>query len=107
MAERERADRLDVGRADREGHGSVDVDVERDAGLAAEIEPEAGGDAAPLVGPERRVVMRMLPGRLEAIDEADTVVLRPVGRSRALLGGILQAQLDRIDAARDCHFGKT
>src|SRR5262249_60654055 len=81
----------DVDRADGERDRAVDMHVQRHRGLAAEIEPEAGGHAATLVAAERSRVVRVPLGRLEAVDEADAVVLRAVRGFRALLGRVLQA----------------
>ena len=49
----------DVGVARHHHHGAVLVDVDLGAGFAAGIEPEAAGDAAALVGAQRRLVVRM------------------------------------------------
>ena len=79
-------------------HGAVDIDVERRAGLAAEIEPEAGGDAAPWFLPSGALIVRMRLGRLQRLDQADRAEGRAVGRLRALLGGVLEPQLERVHA---------
>src|SRR4029453_4300072 len=49
----------DVGRADRQSDRAVAIDVEGDAGLAAEVEPETAGHAATLVRTARRLEVRM------------------------------------------------
>ena len=82
----------------RQRDRAVDVDVERDAGLAAEVEPEARGDAAPLIGAERRLVMRMVLHRFQGGDQADGPVCGTIGRLRAFLGRILQAELQGVHA---------
>ena len=66
--------------------------------LAADVEPEAGGDAATLVLAQWRAPVRMRLGGLQRLDHADRPELRPVGGFRALLGRVLEAQLDRVHA---------
>src|SRR5690606_39456782 len=62
-----------------------------------------GGDAAPLVGPERCRPVRMGFRCLQALDQSDRPELRPVGSPRSFLGGILEPEVDRVHADR---FGK-
>ena len=47
---------------------------------------------------ERRAPVRVRLGRLERLDQADRAELRPVGGLGALLGRVLEAQLDRVHA---------
>ena len=70
-----------------------------DAGLAAEIEPEAAGHAAALVLAERRLVVRMRSwpppaSRPRPIGPID----RAVGGLGAFLGRVLEAEIERIHA---------
>ena len=68
------------------------------ARLHTRVEREAARDAPALVGAERCLVVRMALRFLERIDQTDGRELRPVGRGHALLGGVLQAEVDGIDA---------
>ena len=88
----------DIDRADGDDRGAVEIDVDRRAGLAAEIEPESAGHAASLVLLERRLHMRMVLRRFECRADADRPIGRPIGRLGALLGGVLDAEIDRIHA---------
>ena len=58
------------------------------------------GDAASLVLAQRRAPVRVRLGRLQRLDQADRPELRPVGGLGALLGRVLEAQLDRVHADR-------
>src|SRR6185369_14089300 len=53
---------------------------------------------APLVLGQLRLVVRVLPRRLDRLNEADALVGRAVGRLGALFGGVLEAQLERVHA---------
>src|SRR6267378_669112 len=70
----------DVRRAGHERHGAVLVDRQRRARLAADVEPEAGGHAAALPLPERRVPVLGLLDRVERLLETDGPEFRAVGR---------------------------
>ena len=71
---------------------------ERHRGVAAEVEPEAAGDAAPLVLAERRLVVGMVARRLQRLAQADAVIGRPERGFRAFMRRILEPHLDRVDA---------
>ncbi len=89
----------DVGRAFDQADGAVGVDAGRDARLAAPVEPEAGGHAAPAVGAfQRRAVVRVILDGLQRLDIADQRQGRAVGTPVALLDRVDQAEVDRVDA---------
>ena len=73
-------------------------------GVATDVEPEAGRDAAALVGAERGLPVIAFLGRLERLDQADRSELRTISSLRAFLGGVLEAELDRIQAQRLGQF---
>ena len=91
------AQAADVRRAGHERERAVLVELERHGRLAADVEPEAGRDAATLVWAERRLPVVALLGGFEALDEADGPELRSVSGLRAFLGGVLEPEIDRID----------
>src|SRR5690606_2204988 len=53
------AQAANVRRSRNQVESTVLVELKLDSGLAANIDPETGGDAAPLVGPERCRPVRM------------------------------------------------
>src|SRR5262249_46846582 len=88
----------DVGGAFDQADGAVRVDAGGGAGLQADVEPEAGGDAAAAVGAsERRGVVRVPLRRLRGLDHADSRVDRPVGAARALTGAVSDAEVQRVN----------
>src|SRR5437660_12215682 len=68
------------------------------ARLAADVEPEAGSDAATLIGAERLLHVRMILGSLDGRGIADVLPGRAVQCLDPVLGGILLAQRQGIDA---------
>ena len=91
------AQAADIRRARHQRHRAVLVHREGDARLAADVEPEARGDAPALPLVERRgVVIRLLDG-VERFGEADGPELRAVGGLGALPRRVLEPQLHRID----------
>ena len=98
-AQRQRGARAaDIDRADGERHRAVDADIDVGAGLAAEVEPEAAGHAAALVGAERGTHVRMVLGGFQRRSDADRSVDRAIGRLGALLRRVLDAEGDRVHA---------
>ena len=86
----------DVGIARDHRHRAVLADVGGGAGIGADVEPEAGGHAARIARLDRRLVVRRVLDGLQRLDHADGVEGDAIGRLGALLGGVLQAQVDRI-----------
>ncbi len=86
----------DVGIARDHRHRTVLADVAGGAGIGADVEPEAGGHAAGIAVLDRRAVVRRVLHGLERLDHADGVEGDTIGRLGARLGGVLQAQVDRI-----------
>ena len=66
--------------------------------LAAAVEPETGGDAAALVLAQRLLVIGVAHQRLDGLGIAVMAELRPIDHLGALARGVLQPQLERIDA---------
>ena len=66
----------DLGAAGDDGDRAVLVHMHRAGGLAADVEPEAGGDAAALVRPERSRVVRMRLGDFQGRDVADVLPVK-------------------------------
>src|SRR5205807_4626283 len=87
----------DVGVALDHACGAVLVDVDRRRRLAADVEPEARGDAAALIGAERDLHVRVVLGRFGRLLIADIGPGRPVRRLGAFLGGVDLAQAQRFD----------
>ncbi len=77
---------------------AVLVDVDGGAGFTATIEPIAGGDAAPLVLPERRPVARVVEKRLDGLGISIVRKLCAGEHLRSRLGGVLQPQFQRVHA---------
>ncbi len=75
--------------------------------LAADVEPEARGDAAALVGPELLLQMRMVLGGLDGLRIADVLPGRAVHRLDAVLRRVLLAQRQRVDAELVGQFVET
>ena len=90
----------DVGRAFDQRHGAVVVDAGRAARCAADVEPEAAGDAAAavLARPAATSSGRCSCAASRHFDEADARIDGAVDAARPLLGGVLQPELDRVDA---------
>src|SRR5581483_3990980 len=88
----------DVRGAGHQRQRSVLVELQRHGGLATDIEPEAGRDAATLVLAEWRLPVRAILGGFQPLDEADRAEFRTVGGLGAFLGRVLEAQLDGINA---------
>ena len=78
---------------------AVVVDVTAAVDCAADVEPEAGADAASLVRAERRLVVRMVLARPPAFDEAD--VRRTSGR-RTPCVAVLHRVLQRAARSDPC-----
>ena len=66
------------------------------AGIGADVEPEAGGDAAPVARLDRRPVVLGVLDRLQGLDHADGVEGDAIGRLGDRLGGVLQAEVNGI-----------
>ena len=88
----------DVGIARDHRDRAVLADMRGGAGIGADVEPEAGRDAARIARLDRRLVVLGVLDRLQRLDHADGVEGDAVGGLGALLGGVLQAQVDRIHA---------
>ncbi len=88
----------DVRVADRDDRSAVLVDVAGRTRLAADVEPEARRDAAALVGPELFLQVWMVLGRFDRRGIADILPGRAVQCLDAVLGRILFAQCQRVDA---------
>ena len=91
-----RARTADVRVAGGHRYSAVLVDVHVRARLAADVEPEAAGDAATLTVLARRVV-RMGLGGLERFLEADAAERRPVSGPRPLPRRVLEPERDGVD----------
>ena len=91
-----RARAADIRMAGRDDDIAVLGDVDLRGGFAAGVEPEAGGDAPALQLAERRRVVRMRLRGFQRLDVADAREDRSVRGLGALLGGILQPQIQRI-----------
>src|SRR5262249_19264584 len=91
------AQSADVGRARHQGDGSVLVDRQRRAGLAADVEPEPGGDAAALPLAEWRVPVLGLLDRVERLFQTERAELRTIRGLGTLASGVHHAQLDPVD----------
>src|SRR5205814_8695634 len=76
---------------------AVLVDVTGRARFTASIVPVARGDAASLIGPERRLQMFAGLRRLQGLLVADIDPSRTVRRLGALLGAVDLAQFERVD----------
>ena len=98
------AQAADVRRAGRQVERAVLVQRQRDGGVTADVEPEAGSDAAALVGAERCFPVIALFGSFESLDHADRAEAWAVSGLCAFLGGVLEAELDRIDVERLGHL---
>ena len=87
----------------RDGRGAVFVDVHFGARFAADVEPEAGGDAASLLRPQLGLVVRVVFRRGEGFDIADGAEFGAVGGLRAFLRGVFLPQFDGVhpDLARE------
>src|SRR5262245_25521112 len=88
----------DIRRAGGERQGAIFVEPQRHRGFAADIEPEAARHPTTLVLAERRAPMGVRLGGLQGLDHADRPEFGPVGGLGPLPGGVLQPELDRIDA---------
>ena len=73
-----------IGRPNAERHGSVGRQRERHRGLPAMVEPEAAGDAAPLVRTKRRAHLIAGLGGLKRFFQTDARPFRPIGCLGAL-----------------------
>src|SRR5258708_9367653 len=86
----------DVGRAFYQVHRAIGVHADRAARRKADIKPEADRHTAPAIRPaERRRIVRMFLHGFDDFDAADAPVLRTVGAARALLGGVLETEIER------------
>src|SRR5262249_24203304 len=87
-----------IGGAEDERDRTVRRDVERAGGLAAAVEPEAGGDAATLPLRHRRLVVIAVLRRLQRLDEADRPEGLAVDGLVAFGGRVLEPQVYRVHA---------
>ena len=78
-------------------HRAVGVDTDAAAGLQADVEPEAHGDAAPAVrSVQGGAVVWMILHRFQHFRAADAPVLGPVGAAGPLPRGVLEAEVDGV-----------
>src|SRR5216684_5350110 len=87
----------DVGIARDHRDRSVLADMRRGARISTNIEPEARRHTARIARLRRRLVVLGVLDRLQRFDHADRIEGDAVGGLGALLGGVLQTQVDRID----------
>src|SRR5439155_9839149 len=89
----------DVGRAFDQVHRAVCVHADGAARRKPDIEPETDRHAAPAIrSAERRRIVRMFLHGFDDFDAADAPVLRTVGAARALLGGVLETEIEGVHA---------
>src|SRR5205823_7830556 len=80
-----------------DSHRTVLIHVTGRARLAADVEPEARGDATALVLAELYFQVRMVLRYFDGLQIADIGPGRPVRRLGAVLGGVHLAQTHRVD----------
>src|SRR6202040_674009 len=97
----------DIRIARHDDGGAVFVDVAGRARPAADVQPEARRDAATLIGSELLLQMRMVLGGLEGLRVTDVLPGRAVHGLDAVLGRVLLAQCQWVDAELIGQFVET